>query len=116
MSRDASTLDRSDSQAAVLQGERPPRGAGAHSYALGDDMQDASYICPSHCVSSTSSAGAAALLQEAVAEYMLNTSRLAKRQRRRLSGLQDKGDWRLHRLDATPVLGAMYCRNAGTDP
>lgn len=48
------------------------------------------------------------LLQQAVAGYVASTSRLARRQRRRLRSLSAAGEWTLQRLDATPVFHAMY--------
>mmetsp|Transcript_27800 Transcript_27800/g.78610 ORF Transcript_27800/g.78610 Transcript_27800/m.78610 type:complete len:538 (+) Transcript_27800:227-1840(+) len=51
---------------------------------------------------------AALLLEEGVSLYLLNTSRLARRQRRRLASLLAHGDWDLNRIDVTPVFASMY--------
>jgi hypothetical protein len=48
------------------------------------------------------------LLAEGIRAYLLNTCRLARRQRRRLRSLAAAGEWNLKRLDASPVFRAMY--------
>lgn len=46
----------------------------------------------------------AELLREAISETKTNTCKLASRQRERIDQLRNDGGWKLHRIDATPVL------------